>query len=650
MSYWDAVAPSIALAALAIGLLPWFDREYAPARIIAIVLCIALSWRYMQWRILATIPPVDATLDFLVGAVFTAVETLGVAGTTISLIFLTRIRNRSRDADENAAWLLGPAGAPLIDVLICTYNEEPAILERTVLGALGLNYPNYRVWVCDDGRREWLREMSAFYGVGYLTRNDNAHAKAGNINAALTYLNGLGDKPVFISILDADFVPFPELLTRAASLMRDPQVGVVQTPQHFFNADPIQSNLSLTRVFPDEQRFFFDVVMASKDAWGAALCCGTSSVLRVSALQTINGFPTDSVTEDYLVSLRLRQKGFATVYLNEVLSLGLAPEGMAEYIGQRSRWCLGFMQICTGPSGPLRLGNGLPLVDRVMLSETFLHWWASHAFRLLGIVVPALFLLCGIQAVYAKTEDAISYLLPVFVIHAATFLWLTQGRVLPIMADLYQLLCATDVLKATFAGLFGPREQKFQVTAKGGDRSRVFVQWRMITTFLFYLGLTLSGIAAAFLVDPARPVPESSVLALSWSWYNAIIILLACYVCVEQAQRRNGDRFRTDEIVEVDADGKVLALQACDMSVSGIRFTGNVPGPIGMHVRVRIGDTMLDSTIVRTTPDGFALQFVPSQKALVAVTRHLFSGRYSAGVQRIKPGQVARAIGSRIFR
>jgi len=94
--------------------------------------------------------------------------------------------------------------------------------------------------------------------------------------------------------------------------------------------------------------------MASKDAWNAAFCCGTSSIIRFAPLMAIGGFPTDSVTEDYLLTLRLRQVGFRTVYLNERLSLGLAPEGLREYIGQRSRWCLGFMQICVGRSGPLR--------------------------------------------------------------------------------------------------------------------------------------------------------------------------------------------------------------------------------------------------------------------------------------------------------
>ena len=85
--------------------------------------------------------------------------------------------------------------------------------------------------------------------------------------------------------------------------------------------------------------------MPSKDAWGTAFCCGTSSVIRLQALREAGGFPTTSITEDYLLTLRLKQFGFRTVYLNERLSLGLAPEGLDEYITQRSRWCLGFIQI-----------------------------------------------------------------------------------------------------------------------------------------------------------------------------------------------------------------------------------------------------------------------------------------------------------------
>ncbi len=128
-------------------------------------------------------------------------------------------------------------------------------------------------------RAQVLELIKARLGCGYITRQDNAHAKAGNINNALRFLSNLPQPPEFISILDADFVPAPLFLKRGLTLFRDEKVGIVQTPQHFINPDPIQSNLSIARVWPDEQRYFFDHVMAAKDAWGASFCCGTSSVI-----------------------------------------------------------------------------------------------------------------------------------------------------------------------------------------------------------------------------------------------------------------------------------------------------------------------------------------------------------------------------------
>src|SRR6266705_2850261 len=80
--------------------------------------------------------------------------------------------------------------------------------------------------------------------------------------------------------------------------------------RHSISSTTIQSNLLIGSVWPDEQRFFFDHVMPAKDAWGAAFCCGTSSIIRIRALEDIGGFPTDSVTEDFLVTLELDRKGW----------------------------------------------------------------------------------------------------------------------------------------------------------------------------------------------------------------------------------------------------------------------------------------------------------------------------------------------------
>ena len=336
----QAAAPGIMAAAFLLAVLPWLPTNWRPVRAILIAVSIALLGRYLWWRYTATLPPSSQPLNFAAGIIFIFIETVALLSAAISLFFLTGVRDRSREADEHRDWVRNEPKPPLVDVLICTYDEEERLLERTILGATGLDYPNFRVWVLDDGKRPWLEKLCATLKCGYITRPDNRHAKAGNINHALGKLTEMPDPPQFVAVLDADFVPGSSFLNRTMCLFHDPTVGIVQTPQHYINPDPIQTNLGLAGVWPDEQRYFFDIVMPAKDAWGAAFCCGTSSVTRVEALTKLGGMPTDSVTEDYLLSLRLKEIGYTTAYLNEPLTFGLAPEGLKEYITQRSRWCL----------------------------------------------------------------------------------------------------------------------------------------------------------------------------------------------------------------------------------------------------------------------------------------------------------------------
>jgi cellulose synthase (UDP-forming) len=651
ITYWDAIVPSIAVLFLAIAILPWLDRESTVARTGVIAVCLVLGWRYMFWRVFSTLPPVGLTLDFALGALFLAVEFLSMLGVSLSLFFLTRMIDRTGEADRNIAWLKALPEPPLVDVLICTYNEEEPILERTIIGALAIDYPNYRLWVCDDGHRQWLKHLCERQGCGYITRSDNKNAKAGNINNALQHISTLPERPEFVSILDADFVAKSQFLTRTLALMRDPDVGVVQTPQHFFNADPIQKNLSLSRVWPDEQRYFFDVLMASKDAWGAAICCGTSAVLRFAPLMQIKKFPTDSVTEDYLVTLRLSEIGYRTIYLNEPLSIGLAPEGLKEYVSQRSRWALGFMQICRGPNGPFSLTSHATLGARIMLIETFLYWSATHAFRILSILVPAAYLWFNIQAVYAYVPDAISYLLPYLVAGTFVMTWLTQRRVLPILADLGQLLIATDIAESVLVGLFRPQGHKFEVTAKGGDRSKRFIQWPMLRIFLVYLAVTVGGVLWAFVLDASRPLAEASALALFWSWYNIVLLVLACFVCIEAPQIRGGDRFRSDGYALLTIAGRKRRYAVADISVGGMRLNGDLAEEsVGAPVHVEFDGVDVDARIVRSFKNGFAIQFIQSKSARERLIRIVYGGNYGAKPPEIKPTEVMGAMVNRVFR
>lgn len=648
--YIEALEPSIVLLMVALAVLPWANRDKTIVRALALGICVFFAWRYMAWRLFYTIPSVEHPLNSILGVVFTGVECLSLVGTTLTNLFLSRITSRVSEADRNQLWLKSLQRPPKIDVLVCTYNEDRHILEATIMGAVALDYPDFRVWVCDDGRRDWLREFCNTNGVGYLTRGDGRHAKAGNINAALRRLSRQEEPPDFVAILDADFVPMNDFLKRTASLMREEKVAVVQTPQHFINPDPVQKNLGVARVWPDEQRFFFDTVMACKDAWGIAFCCGTSSLIRFSALIQIGGFPTDSVTEDYLLTLRLQEHGYRTIYLNEVLSLGLAPEGLREYYGQRSRWCLGAVQIFRGPSSPLNFRNKLPFIHRVGALDSILYWVANHAMRLLAMVVPPAYLLFGIQAIVATPADAVSYVTPFIVTQLAVFLWLTEGRVLPIMSDLYGALCATEVMKATAAGVLRPKGQKFKVTAKGGDRSRLLIQWPLLNVFLLFLALNVAGIAKVFWFDTSSAVSATAIMAWFWSLYNIAILVLACLVCFEQPQRRYRHRFPLTLAISLEFEGRPYDRQLRDISVSGVGVSGERIAPIGEVVRVNIGGRSLDAMVIRDIPGGFALAFKPTLANRAMVIKFIFSRRYAMVRRTIKPSEVFLAVGARIFR
>ena len=72
-------------------------------------------------------------------------------------------------------------------MLIPTYNEPLDVVRYTALGALNMDWPadKLHVYILDDGRRKEFEQFAFEAGIGYKTRPDNKHAKAGNINAAL---------------------------------------------------------------------------------------------------------------------------------------------------------------------------------------------------------------------------------------------------------------------------------------------------------------------------------------------------------------------------------------------------------------------------------------------------------------------------------
>ena len=116
-----------------------------------------------------------------------------------------------------------PENWPAVDLLIPTYNEPLSVVRYTALAAMNIDWPadKLNVYILDDGKREEFRKFAEDAGVGYMTRDDNKHAKAGNINRALERL----DAP-FVAIFDSDHVPTRSFMQVTAGLVpARPQAG-----------------------------------------------------------------------------------------------------------------------------------------------------------------------------------------------------------------------------------------------------------------------------------------------------------------------------------------------------------------------------------------------------------------------------------------
>ena len=623
-------------------------RESAIGRVIASATCIVVSLRYIWWHGTIAMPVGQAAWQEAWAWVFYVFETMSAVGAMFVYVFMARTRDRRADADARRN---SPLHAAPVDVFIATYNEPYAVLERTIVGALAIAHPDLRVWVLDDGARGWVRDLATELGAHYTFRVKGRHAKAGNINHGLKVALSTGRPPEFVLLLDADFVADRRILRRTLGLFEEADVGIVQTPQHFFNPDPIQSNLLCSSVWPDEQRFFFNVLLACKDAWGAAFCCGTSAVLRVAALVAAGGMATETVTEDMLTSFKFREYGYRTIYLNEPLSLGLAPEGLAEYLTQRGRWCLGAMQqVYTRWSfaGAARIG----FINRLSCLDTTMFWMFSFVFKLMVLSAPILYWWTETSVINADVDDLLYWLGPPVVAGMTYMAIYGRGLNLPVMTDLTHLLSSLVIVRTVATALVKPWGHAFKVTPKGLSSERVVVQWRLLAPFAAMAAATFLGVlvnSAAFARLHAAPGYSVNVF---WSILNIIVLLLVVAVCVELPRRRKEERFVLEEVAALRLpSGAAFPCRVRDMSVGGARI-GGLPGWTLAAGEATLlldqGRLELPCRLLRTIGSDVATQFYDAPATRRALIGYLFTGRFHNEVEKIRAGRVLWQVARRL--
>ena len=527
------------------------------------VISIVVSGRYLWWRCTSTVNS-DTALDLFFSCALLLAELYAFAVMVLGYFQVCWVLDRKPYPlpANRKVW-------PTVDIFIPTYNESLDVIKPTVYAALNLDWPadKLRVYLLDDGSRDAFKAFADEVGAGYIKREEHNHAKAGNINHAMTVTDG-----EFIVIFDCDHVPSCDfLLSTMGWLVKDPKIALVQTPHHFYSPDPFEKNMHLDRRLPIENSLFHDFIQKGNDTWNATMFCGSSAVMRRAALNEVGGIAVETVTEDAHTSLKLNRRGWSSAFIDRAVASGLSTETLSAHIGQRIRWARGMIQIFR-LDNPL-FGRGLTLPQRLCFFNAMLHFLHGLP-RLIFLVAPLPYMFADIYIIYATAASIFAYVIPHMVHSAVTNQMLQRGYRYPFLSGVYETILSWYILIPTTVALIAPHVGKFNVTAKGGTIDKKYLDWDISKPYLVLIALNLIGLAIGFGKAFFSPNPEflTLIINLGWIVYNLMILGASMAVAVEEVQTHAFPRVPLSVPMEVEADGVVHQAELVEYSQVEVRI------------------------------------------------------------------------------
>lgn len=236
---------------------------------------------------------------------------------------------------------------PLVTVQLPIFNEMH-VVERLLGSVKALDYPQdkLQIQLLDDStdetveisRVEVAKLKAEGFDIEHIHRTDRTGYKAGALENGLLFAKG-----DYVLILDADFVPNPDLLQKTIHYFTDEKIGMLQTRWGHLNRT---FNL-LTRV----QAMFLDghleLEQTARNRSGRFFTFnGTGGIWRRECIADAGGWEHDTLTEDMDLSYRAQLKGWKFIFLNDVETPAELPVDIDGFKSQQHRWTKGSIQCC----------------------------------------------------------------------------------------------------------------------------------------------------------------------------------------------------------------------------------------------------------------------------------------------------------------
>ncbi|MGJ8678015.1 MAG: cellulose synthase family protein [Akkermansiaceae bacterium] len=236
---------------------------------------------------------------------------------------------------------------PMVTVQLPCFNELH-VMERLLDSVSALDYPKdkLQIQVLDDStdettdicKIEVAELIERGFDAEYVHRTDRTGYKAGALENGTETAKG-----ELLFILDADFVPNPDVLQKTIHYFTDSKVGMIQTRWEHIN----RTFNTLTRVQAMFLDGHFELEQTARNRSGRFFTFnGTAGVWRKSCITDAGGWEHDTLTEDMDLSYRAQLKGWKFIFLNDVTTPAELPIDMEGFKSQQHRWTKGSIQVC----------------------------------------------------------------------------------------------------------------------------------------------------------------------------------------------------------------------------------------------------------------------------------------------------------------
>lgn len=577
--------------------------------LVLIGLSVLASVRYCWWRATATLE-LESGWEIFFGSGLLLAEIY-----TWLVLLLGYIQTAWPLKREPAPLPPDDSCLPTVDIFIPTYNEPLSVVKPTVLAAKGIDWPKekIRIFILDDGKRPAFRQFAQEAGVEYMIRPNNHHAKAGNLNHALSKTEG-----EYVAIFDCDHLPTSAFLRQSVGwFLRDPQCAMLQTPHHFFSPDPFERNLSTFRRVPNEGALFYGLIQDANDLWNATFFCGSCAVIKRAPLLQVGGIAVETVTEDAHTALKLHRLGYTTAYINIPLAAGLATESLSSHVGQRIRWARGMAQIFR-IDNPF-LGKGLNIFQRICYSNAMLHFFYGIP-RMVFLTAPLAYLYFEMHLINAAAGTIALYVLPHILQANLANAHIQGAHRHSFWAEVYETVLAWYITLPTTVAMINPAAGTFNVTAKGGLIEKTYFDWTISKPYIILIAVNLVGL----LLGPVRLLfwnsyePGTIALNMIWTFYNLLMLGVAVGVATETRQVRAAHRVSTRLPAKLHlADGSAFACHTQDYSMSGLGLEMDRECAVTMDDKVSVSlwrddrEYSFAAQVIAIQPGSIGIRFEP---------------------------------------